>query len=174
MRDDGFDKSQHQKTQGKKAQCQENRHNLKSLQDLFASTGSLTRHLERLAGQKIVVKVLHQKYRLLSLDEKKALGLPLARACIGWVRKVELYGDDKNAWVCATSVFSMKSLAGEGKRLKHLNDTPMGYVLFKKGALPFVRTYNTKEMIRQTVYDWQGRKILISENFTPLKTKSAK
>lgn len=174
MRDDGFDKPRCKKNQGKKTQCQKNRHNLTSLQDLFTSTGSLTRHLERLAGQKMIIKVRYQKYRLLSFGEKKALGLPLARACIGWVRAVELYGDDKNVWVYATSVLAMDSLIGEGKRLKQLGDTPMGYVLFKKGALPFVRTYRTKDRTRQTVYDWQGRKVLISEHFAPFLIKSAK
>lgn len=132
---------------------------------LLYSTGSLTRHLEKLAGQKIVVQVQSQRYRTLSLAEKQAVGLPLAKPCIGWVRTVQLYGNDKQAWVRANSVFPINSLVGDGRRLKQLGDTPIGYVLFNKGALPFRRTYKADERTRQTVYDWQGRPVLITETF---------
>lgn len=132
---------------------------------LLYSTGSLTRHLEKLAGQKIVAQVQSQRYRMLSLAEKQALGLPLTKPCIGWVRTVQLCGNNKQAWVKAKSIFPINSLVGDGRRLKQLGDTPIGYVLFNKGTLPFRRTYGADGRTRQTVYDWQGRPLLITETF---------
>lgn len=131
---------------------------------LLHSQGSLTAQLERIAGQPLQVKIIGERYARPSLQQKLKLGLPLAKPCLVWVREVALYGTDKTAWVQAMSVFPLTSLVGEGRRLKQLGNTPIGYVLFaRQKYLPHVRTINGKT--RQTVYEWRGRKILIEECF---------
>lgn len=134
------------------------------IRTLLHSQGSLTAQLEKIAKRPLRVKVLSEGYRSLSLTTKKQLGLPPNQPCIGWVRMVALYGTDEQAWVHAVSVFPITSLTGEGRRLKHLGTTPIGYVLFaRQRRLPFVRTFANN--CRQTVYEWQGCKILIEECF---------
>lgn len=131
---------------------------------LLHSEGSLTTRLEKIANKPLLVHVLKEGYETLDLPTKRQLGLPLHKPCIGWVRKVALYGTDEMPWVYATSTFPITSLIGNAKRLKHLGTTPIGYVLFAKNRqLPFVRTFDKTS--RKTVYDWQGRRILIQESF---------
>lgn len=133
---------------------------------LLHSQGSLTARLEHIAKRPLRVKVVSEGYRTLSLTSKKQLGLPLHKPCVGWVREVALYGTDEQAWVKAVSIFALPSLTGQGKRLKHLGTTPIGYVLFaRQRHLPHRRTIDLASQSRATVYDWQGRKILISERF---------
>lgn len=136
------------------------------IHDLLYSQGSLTARLEHIAKRPLRVKVAYEGYRTLSLANKKQLGLPVHKPCIGWVREVALYGTDDTAWVKAVSVFALPSLTGQGKRLKHLGTTPIGYVLFaRQRRLPHTRTIDLDRQSRSTVYEWQGRKILISERF---------
>lgn len=141
------------------------------------SSGSLTARLEQLSGSNLGVWVVSEGYRPLLVDEKVKLGVACGKAMMAWQRTVYLYDNRHDfhpltAWVRATSVFPITSLIGNGKRLKQLKQTPIGYVLFKKNrTLPFCRTiYRSafgQHPIRQTVYDWQGRKILITEEFLP-------
>lgn len=131
---------------------------------LLHSKGSLTAQLEQIAGRPLQVKIIQEYYQRPSFQQKQQLGLPLAKPCLVWVREVLLYGTDDAAWVRAVSVFPLDSLTGKGRRFKYLGNTPMGYVLFAhQKRLPHVRTiYNNT---RQTVYEWQGCKILIEECF---------
>ena len=135
--------------------------------------GSLTAMLEVKAGQPLRVKRSFEGYRLLSLAQKKQLGLQgtaLNRPLLAWVREAQLYGNDEQPWVQAQSIFPLSSLQGNAKRLQQLKGTPIGYVLFKRS-----RTLSNRRFIkhteegwqRQTLYDWYGRKILISETFLP-------
>ena len=135
--------------------------------------GSLTALLEVKAGQPLRVERSFEGYRLLSLAQKKQLGMrgaALSRPQLAWVREVYLYGNDELPWVQAQSLFPLSSLQGRAKRLQQLKSTPIGYVLFKRS-----RTLPNKRCIeqtsdgwqRQTLYDWYGRKLLISETFLP-------
>lgn len=131
---------------------------------LLHSKGSLTKRLEALAGGPLGVQIIQEGFCPLSFDSKKRLGLPLAKPCLAWVRQVALYGNDNRPWVKACSIFPLDSLRGQGRQFKHLGNKPIGYLLFaKQQSLPHHRTIvgNT----RQTVYDWQGQKILIKEQF---------
>ena len=135
--------------------------------------GSLTAMLEVKAGQPLRVKRSFEGYRLLSLAQKKQLGLQgtaLNRPLLAWVREAQLYGNDEQPWVQAQSIFPLSSLQGNAKRLQQLKGTPIGYVLFKRSrTLPNRRfIQHTEEgWQRQTLYNWYGRKILISETFLP-------
>lgn len=132
------------------------------------SHGSLTTLLEQRAGQALHVNVVRESYQVIDFTTKKLLGLPIHRPALAWVREVELYGNHDKAWVRAKSIFPLTSLVGNAKRLRHLKRTPIGYVMFKHNKnLPHTRTYffNNKHWGRNTVYDWQGRAVLVQEMF---------
>lgn len=87
---------------------------------------------------------------------------------MAWVREAQLYGNDALPWVQAQSIFPLASLKGQARRLQQLKSTPIGYVLFKRSrTLPNQRSIQQTAdgWQRQTLYDWYGRKILISETF---------
>ena len=133
--------------------------------------GSLTALLEAKAGQPLRVERSFEGYRLLSLIQKKQLGLQgavLSRPLLAWVREAQLYGNDELPWVQAQSIFPLSSLKGRARRLQQLKSTPIGYVLFKRSrTLPNQRfiEHTADGWQRQTLYDWYGRKLLISETF---------
>ncbi|MEC5209968.1 chorismate--pyruvate lyase [Psychrobacter sp. PL15] len=135
--------------------------------------GSLTAVLEAQAGQPLRVQRSFEGYRVLSLTQKRQLGLQgsaLNRPLLAWVREAQLYGNDELPWVWAQSIFPLASLQGCARRLQQLKGTPIGYVLFKRcRTLPNQRfiCHTTQGWQRQTRYDWYGRKLLISETFLP-------
>ena len=141
------------------------------LLDFLNTEGSLTAMLEVKAGQPLRVKRNFEGYRLLSLAQKKQLGVKgaaLSRPLLAWVREAQLYGNDEQPWVQAQSIFPLTSLKGRARRLQQLKSTPIGYVLFKRSrTLPNQRSIEktAEGWQRQTLYDWYGRKILISETF---------
>lgn len=141
---------------------------------LFAwldSDGSLTGMLEAKAGQPLRVVRQFEGYQLLTLAQKKQLGVQgaaLNRPMLAWVRDAMLYGRDDEPWVAAQSLFPLASLQGRARRLQQLKSTPIGYVLFKRHrTLPNQRFIQHTDLgwQRQTRYDWYGRKLLISETF---------
>lgn len=135
------------------------------------SDGSLTAMLEAKAGQPLRVVRQFEGYRLLTLVQKKQLGVQgaaLNRPMLAWVRDAMLYGLDDEPWVAAQSLFPLASLQGRARRLQQLKSTPIGYVLFKRQrTLPNQRFIQHTDLgwQRQTRYDWYGRKLLISETF---------
>ena len=141
------------------------------LLDFLNTEGSLTAMLEVKAGQPLRVKRNFEGYRLLSLAQKKQLGVKgaaLSRPLLAWVRDAQLYGNNEQPWVQAQSIFPLTSLKGRARRLQQLKSTPIGYVLFKRSrTLPNQRSIEkmAEGWQRQTLYDWYGRKILISETF---------
>lgn len=138
-----------------------------SLMPYLYAQGSLTALLERRAGQILCVQVLSESYQPLDFNSKNLLGLPVHRPTLAWVREVLLFGNDDKPWVRAKSIFPISSLMGDAKRLRHLKRTPIGYVMFKSHKkLPYERTYFYEgHWGRNTVYDWQGRTVLIQEIF---------
>ena len=135
--------------------------------------GSLTAMLEAKSGQPLRVERCFEGYRLLTLAQKKQLGISVLqynRPVMAWVREAKLYVNSEMPWVWAQSIFPLNSLQGSAKRLQQLKGTPIGYVLFKRRQnLPNQRfiSYSDKGWQRQTCYDWYGRTLLISETFLP-------
>ena len=133
--------------------------------------GSLTALLEVKAGQPLRVERSFEGYRLLSLAQKKQLGMKgaaLSLPLLAWVREAQLFGNDEQPWVQAQSIFPLSSLRGRARRLQQLKSTPIGYVLFKRSrTLPNQRfiQHTGAGWQRQTRYDWYGRTLLISETF---------
>lgn len=142
-----------------------------SLLPYLMATGSLTAKFEKLSGQKLVVKPISEGRQTLTLAEKKQLNLPLNRPQSAWVREVYLKGwATGEAWVLARSVFPFASLAGNAKQLANLGATPIGYVMFGRNGATIVKRWIQKTQQgwqRTSLYDWQGRKLLISETFLP-------
>lgn len=137
----------------------------------LTATGSLTARLEQLSGQKLIVEPTFEGRQTLTLAEKKQLGLPLNRPQSAWVREVYLKGiKDGGAWVSARSVFPFASLIGNAKQLANLGTTPIGYVMFGRNGATMAKRWVTLTedgWQRTSLYDWQGRKLLISETFLP-------
>ena len=149
------------------------------LVDFLNTKGSLTAMLEIKAGQPLRVERSFEGYRLLSLAQKKQLGMQgaaLNRPMLAWVRDAQLYGNDALPWVQAQSTFPLAILKGQARRLQQLKSTPIGYVLFKRSrTLPNQRfiQQTADGWQRQTLYDWYGRNILISETFLAAFLSSA-
>ena len=149
------------------------------LLDFLNTEGSLTAMLELKAGQPLRVERSFEGYRLLSLAQKKQLGMQgaaLNRPMLAWVREAQLYGNNEQPWVQAQSIFPLISLKGRARRLQQLKSTPIGYVLFKRSrTLPNQRSIQKTAdgWQRQTLYDWYGRNILISETFLAAFLSSA-
>ena len=149
------------------------------LLEFLNTEGSLTAMLEVKAGQPLRVERSFEGYRLLSLAQKKQLGMQgtaLNRPLLAWVREAQLYGNNVQPWVQAQSIFPLASLKGRARRLQQLKSTPIGYVLFKRSrTLPNQRSIQKTAdgWQRQTLYDWYGRNILISETFLAAFLSSA-
>lgn len=135
----------------------------------LTATGSLTAKLEKLSGQKLIVKPIFEGRQILTLAEKHQIGLPLNKPQSAWVREVLLKGHKNGgAWVSARSVFPFASLTGNAKRLTNLGTTPIGYVMFGRGGASMVKRWIKQTehgWQRSSLYDWQGRKLLINETF---------
>lgn len=145
------------------------------LQAFLKSKGSLTALLEAHAHKPLRVVVLHEGYAPLNHRQKHLLSLPIHKPQLAWVRTVKLYGNSDDAWVMATSIFPLPTLTGGLSRLRHLGRTPIGYVLFKQQrTLPYVRHYYEQQGChgRCTVYEYQGKKLLIDERFLPAFVES--
>ncbi|TWV84670.1 chorismate lyase [Moraxella sp. VT-16-12] len=138
-----------------------------TLVPFLTAKGSLTALLEQKAGQPLRVQIIYEGHQPIDFYHKKLLNLPLHRPALAWVREVLLFGNETKAWVRAKSIFPIDSLSGNAKRLRHLKNTPIGYVMFKKNRqLPHKRTIFFDEYWgRNTVYDWHRRQILVQEIF---------
>lgn len=144
---------------------------LPDLLPYLTATGSLTARLETLSGQKLIVEPTFEGRQTLTLVEKRQLGLPLNRPQSAWVREVVLKGHKHGgAWVSARSVFPFSSLTGNAKQLANLGTTPIGYIMFGRGGATMGKRWiklTKNGWQRTSLYDWQGRKLLISETFLP-------
>lgn len=144
------------------------------LADWLAADGSLTARLEALSGNRLLVLPTFEGRITLNVADKRALGLP-PRAQSAWLREATLMGqvgDDgtAQAWVAARSVFPFASLTKDARKLMRLGGTPIGYVMFGRGGAVLAKrwlTHTPQGWQRSSVYDWQGRRVLIGETFLP-------
>ncbi len=93
---------------------------------LFES-GSLTRRLRALCGERFRVRLLHQAWDKPFADEARILGLAAGRRAV--VREVALQWEDRPL-VVARSVIPARTLKGVDRRLAHLGTRPLGEILF--------------------------------------------
>ena len=94
--------------------------------------GSLTRRLQAASEGNFSVRVLRQEFRLPSASEAHALELEQRRWAL--IREVVLTGYG-TPWVYARSVLPLATLSGRLRRLRQLDNTPLGQVLFNDGSM---------------------------------------
>lgn len=90
-------------------------------------TGSLTKRLQNLSHTPIEVSVLRQTVGQARADEARLLGCAERTATV--IREVILWGNGE-PWVFARSLLPLSSLQGPLKRLRKLDNTPLGHLLF--------------------------------------------
>lgn len=135
---------------------------------MLMSAGSLTRRLSKQYG-KIEVEVVFEDYRQLSLLEWqqycRLAGRSVKKTQLFWVREIFLRSKTQKL-IKAKTLLPAPQLSGKLNRLKHLGNTPIGYVLFKKHqTLPFVRQFIVQDghFARQSLYDWCGSFVFVEE-----------
>lgn len=135
--------------------------------------GSLTRALQLRCQHSFRVEILSEGFSRPSREEAQTLGLlPRHNA---WIREVCLLGDG-SPWVLARTVIPMATLAGRGRRLRHLGRQPLGAYLFsntqwQRGAfetgLCQRETPNQPRAARRSRFFSGDRTLLVGEYFLP-------
>ncbi|MCK7542670.1 chorismate lyase [Marinobacter bryozoorum] len=135
--------------------------------------GSLTRHLQLRCRHSFHVEVANEGFATPSLEEALTLGIPQRRQA--WVREVRLCGDG-TPWVLARTIIPLATLAGRGRRLRHLGRTPLGAWLFShrgwsRGPLQtgLCRPPSPEQpwCARRSVFASKDHRLLVGEYFLP-------
>jgi chorismate--pyruvate lyase len=141
--------------------------------------GSLTRHLTLEADGDFRVERLFQRWQRPQLSERRRLGLrpgewSLVREVILWVRG--------EPWVYARSILPASTLTGDLHRLRRLQNSSLGSLLFRQRGLqraPFelARVDGRKlpaalacdDMLwgRRSRFELDGRPLIVGEIFLP-------
>ena len=108
-----------------------------------------------------------------SLEESRRLAIPPRQHA--WIREVRLCGDGE-PWVLARTVIPLNCLEGEGRRLLHLGNRPLGAYLFtsphwERGPLetglcnPVIP--GQPELARRSLFSGHNSALLVGEYFLP-------
>ena len=97
------------------------------LRNWLLDSGSLTKRLQQASDNQFSVQVLNQSVQLPNLSERRALGLAPRRLAL--IREVLLFGRGV-PWVFARSVIPLQTLTGRLRKLRHLDNRPLGALLF--------------------------------------------
>jgi len=144
--------------------------------------GSLTQRLITASGGQFRVRILAQGIAKPRRTEAKALGIPHQQLAV--VREVILYGKDQ-PWIYARSVLPLSSLTGRLKRLRKLDERPLGALLFadpsmRRGKLEVAKIQPAQVALprelgifdsplwgRRSVFYVTDKPLLVSEIFLP-------
>lgn len=135
--------------------------------------GSLTRALKRRCREHFHVEVHAEGFAQPFPDEARTLGIPPRQTA--WVREVQLCGDGQ-PWVLARTVIPLATLTGQGRRLRHLGQKPLGSYLFsrpewRRGPIQPGRCYpenaHQATFARRSCFFGHGRSLLVVEYFLP-------
>ena len=144
--------------------------------------GSLTQRLTTASHGAFRVQILRQQIMRPQLSEQQLLHMPNRSLAV--VREVLLYGNDQ-PWVFARSILPLTSLTGAQRRLRKLDNRPLGALLFadpgmRRGSmqigriearnLPLPNNLNgaTKPLWgRRSVFYIDTKPLLVSEIFLP-------
>ncbi len=156
-----------------------------ALRDWLLDQGSLTQRLIDASDNQFRVQILKQRIEMPRLSERLALNQPINLMAL--VREVLLFGGD-TAWVYARSVLPLKSLSGSLRRLRKLDNRPLGALLFsdpsmrrgpievacitpQNSPLPApVRHFDEPLWGRRSVFWLSDKPLLVSEIFLPTFT----
>lgn len=138
-----------------------------SLRHWLLASGSLTRQLTVLANGQFRVEPLQQGFSSIYLNESQLLNTGLTEQA--WVREVYLFGCDQQPWVKARSIFPLKTLKGEGLRLRYLKNKPLGSLLFYRGQPECTRQIAClpEGWARRSLYYWHHQPLIVQETFLP-------
>ena len=100
--------------------------------DWLFDTGSLTQRLLDASYGELSVNVIKQQFQVPSLSERNALGLPDRQQAM--IREVLLCGAGQ-PWVFARSVIPLTTLSGRLRKLRQLDNQPLGALLFKDPSM---------------------------------------
>mgnify|MGYP000377293670 FL=1 len=100
--------------------------------DWLMDPGSLTQRLLDASDGQFQVEVLSQSLQRPGLSERRALSLPEHRLAL--VREVILMGRGV-PWVFARSVIPLQTLTGRLRKLRHLDNSPLGALLFSDPSM---------------------------------------
>jgi chorismate--pyruvate lyase len=144
--------------------------------------GSLTQHLTAASKGNFRMQILNQRVQRPHLSEQALLAMPHRRLAL--VREVLLYGNNQ-PWVFARSILPLSTLSGPHRRLRLLDNRPLGALLFadptmrrgamqisrlKAGNLPlsaFLSDSETALWGRRSVFYISHKPLLVSEIFLP-------
>ena len=98
----------------------------------LSDTGSLTQRLIEASDGEFRVQVLTQSLQLPRLSEMRALSLAPRRLAL--IREVILFGKGE-PWVYARSVIPLTTLTGRLRKLRHLDNRPLGALLFSDPSM---------------------------------------
>lgn len=140
------------------------------LADWLLDSGSLTRRLQRLSRGEFAVRVLAEGWQRC---HSPSLPDPLSssgHSRVMWSRQVVLEGCGE-PWVVAHTLIPVTSLRGSLRRLKALNDTPLGAFLFRqrqirRGAME-IALHGEGVWGRRSIFFRQTRPLLVAEFFLP-------
>lgn len=150
--------------------------------DWLSDTGSLTQRLLDASDGKLSVQIIRQCLDAPRLSERLALGLAPRRLAL--IREVILLGDGV-PWVYARSVLPMATLTGSLRKLRRLDNRPLGALLFQSPSmtrepvevachtsanakLPVVLGHiDTPLWGRRSVFRLNRKPLLVSEIFLP-------
>lgn len=144
--------------------------------------GSLTAALKQLSNGHFHVEILRQYWGRPLPDESRALHLDSRALCL--VREVILFGHHQ-PWVFARSILPEQTLQGPLRRLRGLDNRPLGEILFatprvqrgpiqaacispQHSRLPTLNGWSTEPLWgRRSVFALDRRRLLVAELFLP-------
>ena len=149
-----------------------------ALRPWLLDRGSLTERLIRASKGQFEVKILFQGMGVPQLSEQRALELPVRQRAL--IREVILFGNHQ-PWVHARSIIPIKTLTGRLRKLRKLDNRPLGALLFSDPGmapieisnLPMLEpwpstvssTYGSPVQGRRSLFWLDGKPLLVSEVF---------
>jgi len=94
--------------------------------DWLFDAGSLTQRLLDASDGELTVHVIKQQFQVPSLSERHVLGLPYRQQAL--IREVLLCGAGQ-PWVFARSIIPLMTLSGRLRKLRQLDNQPLGALL---------------------------------------------
>jgi chorismate--pyruvate lyase len=135
--------------------------------------GSFTRALQKQCSRSFHVEVRREGFATPTQEEARRLCIPHRQ--VAWIREVSLCGDNQ-PWVLARTVIPLNCLEGEGRRLLHLGNRPLGAYLFtsphwQRGPLETglckPASPGQPELARRSLFSGHNSSLLVGEYLLP-------
>jgi len=154
----------------------------KQWRDWLLDTGSLTQRLIDASDNRLTVQILNQRIDTPRFTEQRALKLSPRRLTL--IREVVLLANS-TPWVYARSIIPLTTLTGRLRKLRHLDNQPLGALLFRdptmtRGPVEVACHTNINAKLptalgdiqkslwgRRSVFRLDAKPLLVSEIFLP-------